>query len=908
MIRSIYSLIITPIIIPIETAFVLFFNIFDNYGLAIISMSVVVSFLTLPLYHYAELLQKKEREVRQQLEPSKQRIKDAFVGDEQYMMLSTLYRQQGYHPLYVLRGSIGLLIQIPFFIAAYQFLSHLPQLQGQSFLFVDDLGVADSLFQFGRYTINFLPLVMTFFNVLAGIVYTKGFPLRDKIQIFGISGLFLVLLYNSPSGLLLYWTVNNLFSLVKAAFYRMRRPLLVLYIIFIAGSIALVSLIFKIKPNLVLLKRMILLGAIALVVLIPLIVIIIRRFQETVLSGFSSDKSQMLRVLILSALLLAILGGITIPAQLIESSPIEFSFLGSVESPIGYLLNNLLVFSGLFLLVPLLIFGLSSQKGKSLLAYALSVLSIGAVLNVFLFKGEYGMISNLLVFDDSTKLAPDIVNSIVPVIVFISVALGTVFLISKGNKKTLTTILAILFISISGSGLYATIQIQRAFKDHKANLIHNKQFETSEGSDEFLFSLSRKEDNVIVLFLDRAISSYLPVVFDQFPHLYEQFTGFTYYPNTISFGAETISGAPPIMGGYEYTPDAMNMRKNERLVDKHNEATLVLPRIFANEGFRVDVFEPPFPNYKWADDFTAFRPYPDIGVHGIFDRFTLRYKMDHEAELALGELETSDVIQSRLPLYSLLRMSFPVLRTMLYDHGLYYRMKARNQSLEAFLNQYAALYYLPETTNIDDGAGSYIFLVNNTTHEPTYLQAPDYVPTGTLTDVTTPLLRDVYGDLEQTLYHVNAAALLRVGIWLEFLKSSGVYDNTRIIIVSDHGSIATTPAFKDFSANNRQYSVYNALLLVKDFNSSDLLRTDDEFMTNGDVPMLALEGIVDEPKNPFTDEKMQNHVFKDEVNVYTVPWSPKDSGNTQFNFTLNRSFTVRDNIFDEDSWYPIEAL
>ena len=60
--------------------------------------------------------------------------------------------------------------------------------------------------------------------------------------------------------------------------------------------------------------------------------------------------------------------------------------------------------------------------------------------------------------------------------------------------------------------------------------------------------------------LDRAISGYISYVFQEKPDLKEQFAGFTYYPNTVSFGNATNSGAPVLFGGYEYRPEEMSRR------------------------------------------------------------------------------------------------------------------------------------------------------------------------------------------------------------------------------------------------------------------------------------------------------------------------------------------------------------
>ena len=131
------------------------------------------------------------------------------------MILSAYYRQNNYHPLYALRSLFALFIQIPFFIAAYQLLSELPALKETSFLFLKDLGSPDKLVTIGSISLNILPVIMTVINIAASAVYTKGLELKEKLTLYLTAFLFLILLYNSPSGLVLYWTLNNIFSLFK---------------------------------------------------------------------------------------------------------------------------------------------------------------------------------------------------------------------------------------------------------------------------------------------------------------------------------------------------------------------------------------------------------------------------------------------------------------------------------------------------------------------------------------------------------------------------------------------------------------------------------------------------------------------------------------------------------------------
>ncbi|KLI37041.1 YidC/Oxa1 family membrane protein insertase, partial [Brachyspira hyodysenteriae] len=112
-------------------------------------------------------------------------------------------------------GTLGLLIQIPFFMAAYNFVHSLSGLSGQSFLFIKDLSKPDALIHIGNISINLLPFLMTLFSLLAGFVYSRKLKFKESLPLYVVSLIFLFLLYNSPSGLLFYWTINCLFSFIK---------------------------------------------------------------------------------------------------------------------------------------------------------------------------------------------------------------------------------------------------------------------------------------------------------------------------------------------------------------------------------------------------------------------------------------------------------------------------------------------------------------------------------------------------------------------------------------------------------------------------------------------------------------------------------------------------------------------
>lgn len=191
------------------------YDLTGSYGVSIIILSLIVNTVLLPLYYLAEKWQNNERKIQKTMSPELLQAKKDFQGEERYNKTVEIYKKYKYHPIYSFRTSFGFLIQVPFFIAAYTLLSKYTGLKGESFLFITDLGLVDSMIGLGSFRINIMPIIMTIFNLLSSFVYTKDLTKSEKYKLLLMSLVFLVLLYTSPAGLVMYWTMNNIYSLVK---------------------------------------------------------------------------------------------------------------------------------------------------------------------------------------------------------------------------------------------------------------------------------------------------------------------------------------------------------------------------------------------------------------------------------------------------------------------------------------------------------------------------------------------------------------------------------------------------------------------------------------------------------------------------------------------------------------------
>ena len=152
---------------------------------------------------------------------------------------------------------------------------------------------------------------------------------------------------------------------------------------------------------------------------------------------------------------------------------------------------------------------------------------------------------------------------------------------------------------------------------------------------------------------------------------------------------------------------------------------------------------------------------------------------------------------------------------------------------------------------------------NDTTHSPCLLQEPDYVPALNVDNTVYDYdmgrryslngrIMDMSYEYQVTHYHVNMAAYIQLGQWFDYLREMGVYDNTRIILVSDHGRNINQFNVK---CEGEDMELFMPLLMVKDFNATGFTVSED-FMTNADTPIIATSGLIDNPENPFTHKPL----------------------------------------------------
>ena len=191
----------------------LFNSWIPNYGVAIILLTILVRILFWPLTHKSTVGMRKMQEIQ----PLMKEIQKKYKDNPQRMQQETwqLYRDHKVNPL---SSCLPMLIQIPVFIALFNVLRSTVELRYAPFLWIDDLSQPEALlagtFPFGG--LNILPILMAGTMALqSALTPSSGDAKQQRMMMVMMPIMMLVMFYNFPSALSLYWTLSQVFSIVQ---------------------------------------------------------------------------------------------------------------------------------------------------------------------------------------------------------------------------------------------------------------------------------------------------------------------------------------------------------------------------------------------------------------------------------------------------------------------------------------------------------------------------------------------------------------------------------------------------------------------------------------------------------------------------------------------------------------------
>ncbi|MEW5816475.1 MAG: membrane protein insertase YidC [Spirochaetota bacterium] len=210
---------------------VLFYKIIPNYGVAIILLTVLIKIILFPFTHKSYESTSRMQALNPKIAELREKYKNNPTKLNQEM--AALYKKEGVNPL---GGCLPLLLQMPVFFALYGLLNTHFDLRGAAFLppWITDLSAPESIWNFSPFRLpilgwsdlRLLPILFVGSQILSSkLMQTPDGASGKQMQIITnlMPLIFFFILYDAPSGLLLYWTVTNILTLFQQYYSNYRR-------------------------------------------------------------------------------------------------------------------------------------------------------------------------------------------------------------------------------------------------------------------------------------------------------------------------------------------------------------------------------------------------------------------------------------------------------------------------------------------------------------------------------------------------------------------------------------------------------------------------------------------------------------------------------------------------------------
>ena len=207
-----------------------FYKLIPNYGVAIILLTILIKIIFFPLTHKSFESTAKMAS----LNPIITEIKEKYKSNPQKMNaeVAALYKREGVNPL---GGCLPMLLQMPIFFALYRLLSTHFALRGASFIqpWITDLSAPESVWDFspfaipivGWHDLRILPFIMLVTTFIQSKLTQTGDASNKnmKMMAYMMPIMFFFILYDMPSGLVLYWTMQNFLSVFQQLYINKKR-------------------------------------------------------------------------------------------------------------------------------------------------------------------------------------------------------------------------------------------------------------------------------------------------------------------------------------------------------------------------------------------------------------------------------------------------------------------------------------------------------------------------------------------------------------------------------------------------------------------------------------------------------------------------------------------------------------
>jgi len=537
------------------------------------------------------------------------------------------------------------------------------------------------------------------------------------------------------------------------------------------------------------------------------------------------------------------------PLQIAISSPDRLGYLNYMFVAVLFAISLTL---SVLLILPKYILGRRYFNVLLVLASFLFVYSSLVNPDYGLFRGDR--------FGDEDKLYSFLNRTTIFVEWVVLCALSYV-LIKSATK--VPSVFSIIFLCLFiGSSIDLSLKLNRYFTE-----ISSMEQGGDTGIDR-VFTFSQTGQNILLFIPDAGAGYLLPGLFSE-ESLREGYRGFTYYPNTVSVGTYTMPSAAALIAGEAYTPARINADNSKAIIDHLSEAYNWLTATLAAHDYESVLIHP-----KWMN--CADIAHTKLCKPSIKDITQL-------SQLDLLADNDQEIDSMTIAVFSIFKVLPVSLKPIFYDSD-FFRFALSSEAQLAIATNYRYeeflyLRHLSDLSEAGDMANQFIHIWNGQLVGPFRLSEHCEALDGSSND-----LYAMDSRIQSTRCVLDALAA-----WFRWMKQNQVFDNTKIIIVADHGA--------HNYGNDWVRGAVNPILLVKDFNQTEPLKTSNILMQNSDAAAIicaSLTSCTDVLPDP-TQAPAPDRV---------ATYYHTTHGNTEFirnskQFEIKESFDITGDVWDD---------
>ncbi len=543
------------------------------------------------------------------------------------------------------------------------------------------------------------------------------------------------------------------------------------------------------------------------------------------------------------------------PMSIYSSYPDVFDF-----AAIDILKHNFLLFA-LSIAVLLAVYLILPKLLKYYWAVFVLALAIGGFFHNTLFPIDLGSLQENK-FLHEQNLAQPLAKYILEALIFIVIIIIVEWLLRKKYQKQ------VIFSMILLNSVLIFQSLKEASQTDSFLVKHKIIPKTTP-----VISLSKDKQNIVYIIADMFHGWNINEILEQEPDLKKQLKGFTWYPNTITISSHTCGSISALLGGFDYSLDKLNKDDSRNMQEKITQVTKEFYNKVKSSGYQftgtkmmystidLETFDTYIP--KWHDDWNIYNSDLNIGL---------------PRELGYTILWENAAFYTA-PLF---------LKPKIYNNG-----KWLHGNIEENLNVNKALPYnflrlLPYISNAKNDEPNFVYLHNLASHHP-----------WNIIDDNGRMQTD------QRIFDNNKWVFKTIVNWFKWMQDNDVYDNTKIVLISDHGPhwkafegdvdmnipVTMNPSLK---VTGEKIMEMFPLLMVKDFNEEGNLKEDWRFMCNADAPAILFD-----ENDPTKGEPIEGR----EITVTNAYWSRKIW--LENTLRIKHKIVVKDNVFNLNNWEKI---